>query len=349
MSNFSATILVVDDDSLNRIILQTNLVNSGHEVVLAENGEEALAYLEEQTFDLVLLDLYMPVCDGFEVLARMKANEKLRLLPVIVISADDDVDSVVRCIEMGATDHLPKPFNQTLLQARIQASLESKRLLDLEKVYLQKIEEEKAKSERLLLSILPAPVAEELKQGRQTIGKYHESVTILFADLVNFTHFTAQNSSDQVIETINIIFSAFDGLVAEHKLEKIKTLGDAYMVAGGLPLPREDHAGAIFALAQAMLAEFQRLHREGLVSKQLGIRMGMHSGPVIAGVVGQKKFAYDLWGETVVVADALEATGLPGRLLLSAATRELLPVRESFEPYGSIEIETVGKVNAFLY
>jgi DNA-binding response OmpR family regulator len=180
-------ILVVDDIATNRDLLSRRLAQDGHRVSTADGGREALAKLEAQDFDLVLLDLMMPDVNGFEVLGRLKASSRLRDIPVIMISALDEVDSVIRCIEAGAEDYLPKPFNPVLLRARINACLERKSLRDRERRHLARIEDEKERHENLLLNVLPKPVVGRLNSGETLIADRFDDVTVLFSDLVGFT------------------------------------------------------------------------------------------------------------------------------------------------------------------
>src|SRR5512136_2715530 len=186
MNSDHGHILVVDDHRTTRLKLCLGLKQQGHTVGEAENGMQALEKLRSEAFDLVLLDILMPEMDGYQVLEKMKEDKILRDMPVIVISAMDDLESVVKGIEMGAEDYLPKTFDPVLLRARIGACLENKRLRDQEQAYLREIQTEREKSERLLLNILPAKVAEELKLCGEVEPKYYEAATILFTDFLGF-------------------------------------------------------------------------------------------------------------------------------------------------------------------
>ncbi|HEY9640705.1 MAG TPA: adenylate/guanylate cyclase domain-containing protein [Coleofasciculaceae cyanobacterium] len=343
-------VLVVDDNEMNRDLLSRRLTRQGHIVVMAENGLQALEKVAQQPFDLVLLDVMMPGMNGYEVLEHIKSAPHLRHIPVIMISALDDIDSVVRCIELGAEDYLFKPFNPTLLKARIGASLEKKRLRDQEQAFLQQIQLEQEKSERLLLNILPKAIADRLKQGEQTIADSFAEVTVLFADIVSFTELSASLSSTELVELLNQIFSAFDRLVEQHKLEKIKTIGDAYLVVGGLPMPRDDHAEAIAELALDMQKEISQFSVSGWreqTAHPLSIRIGIHTGAVRAGVIGTTKFTYDLWGDTVNTASRMESHGLPGHIQVTAATYELLKQRYELAARGVIEIKGKGEMMTY--
>ena len=221
---------------MNRDMLCRRLERLGHTVVEAENGRKALEILESVKVDLVLLDIVMPELDGVQTLEMLKADASHRYTPVIMLSAIDELDSVVRCIEIGAEDYLSKPFNPVLLNARIGACLEKKRLRDQEQAYLEQLRIEREKSERLLLNVLPKSIADRLKQGESTIADSFPNATVLFADLGDFTKLSSQVPATEVVQMLNEIFSKFDWLAELHHLEKIKTIGDCYMAVGGLPL-----------------------------------------------------------------------------------------------------------------
>jgi class 3 adenylate cyclase len=336
----------VDDNEDIRSLLADQLKRQGHTVTLAENGRQALELVSSQVFDLMLLDIMMPEMDGYGVLVQLKADPRLRHLPVVVISAVDDLESIVRCIQLGADDYMFKPFNKVLLKARVGACLEKKRLRDQEQNYLQALQAEQEKSERLLLNILPQPIAERLKGGQVTIADHYPEVTVLFADLVNFTQLSARISPRELVSLLNEIFSTFDQLAGWHGLEKIKTIGDAYLVVGGLPAPRPDHAEAIAEMAMAMQEAVARLSAS--LEEDFSIRIGINTGPVVAGVIGAKKFSYDLWGDTVNLASRMESHGLAGQIQVSPTTYERLQERYEFEERGCIPIKGKGEVGTYL-
>ena len=338
-------ILVVDDSLLNRRKLSLSLEQQGHTVTLAENGRQALDLIESSSFDLVLLDILMPQMDGYQVLAQMKQDGTLRDLPVIVISALDELESTVKCIEMGAEDYLLKPFNPTLLKARIGASLEKKRLRDQEQAYLEQLQIEQEKSERLLLNILPKPIAERLKQEQGIIADSFNEVTVLFADIVGFTNLSSYTPPTELVIILNEIFSTLDELVEKHGLEKIKTIGDAYMVVGGLPTPRPDHAEAIADIALDMQKAISRLNITN--GQPLTIRIGIHTGPVVAGIIGVKKFSYDLWGDTVNLASRMESHGQAGCIQVTQDTYKLLKDRYEFKARGLTAVKGIGDMPTF--
>ena len=341
-----AAILVVDDNRDIRRILAKRLNNVANRVVLAENGWQGLQLAKKENFDLIITDIMMPEMNGYELLEQLKADPTLRHIPVIIISAMDNLESVIKSIEMGAEDYLLKPFNNVLLNARVEASLEKKILRDHEQAYLQQIKVEQEKSERLLLNILPKPIADRLKKGQEAIAENFPEATVLFADIVGFTELSARISAIELVGMLNQIFSAFDELAEKHGLEKIKTIGDSYMVVGGLPTPRPDHAEAIADMALDMRTVIAQLNAYN--DWQLDLRIGINTGPVIAGVIGSKKFIYDLWGDTVNTASRMESHGLVGEIQISSATREHLKDKYECRERGVIKIKSKGEMMTYL-
>ena len=341
----ASRILVVDDNASNRDVLERRLMRDGHQVVSTANGASALELVAGQEFDLILLDLIMPEMSGFEVLRRLKAAEHTSHIPVIVISALDEIDSVVRCIEAGAEDYLAKPFNPVLLRARIGASLEKKWLRDREKKFIADLEQEKRRSESLLLNILPQSIINRMRSGELVIADRIVDATILFCDLVGFTALSQELPADRTIDFLSKTFSAFDRLVAEQGVEKIKTIGDAYMVAAGIPEVQLDHAERIATLAPRMLEAVAVIAQK--TDLKLQARIGIHTGPIVAGVIGTHKFVYDVWGDTVNTASRMESHSLPGRIQISAATRQALGDRFNFEPRGTITVKGKGTMETY--
>jgi class 3 adenylate cyclase len=322
------------------------LLHEGHRVVTADSGKKALAILAEGLFDLILLDLLMPDMNGIEVLERLKANERLHRIPVIMISGLSESEAVIRCIEAGAEDYLPKPFNLVLLRARINACLERKRWREREEEYLSRLREERDRSEALLRNILPDPIVRRLHGGETMIADSFADVSILFADIVGFTPAAALMTPHRLVEKLNRIFSGFDRLAMRLGVEKIKTIGDAYMAVAGLPEPRPDHAVAVAQLALGML-DVIAMENKADAAATFQLRIGIHSGPVVAGIIGQHKFIYDVWGDTVNVASRMESSGSPGRIHISDATAQALAGRFQLEPRGMVELKGRGPANAF--
>jgi adenylate cyclase len=338
--SISSRILVVDDMEANRELLSRRLSRDGHLVTMANDGHSALKLLSEAEFDLILLDLMMPDINGFDVLRRLKEDPAVRHIPVIMISALDEIDSIVRCIEAGADDYIPKPFDPVLLAARIDATLERKRLRDREHAFTLELQAEKSKSDALLLNILPAGIVDRMRRGEVGIADRFPDATILFSDLVGFTRLASKSSPGQIIDILNNLFSSFDALAKQLRLEKIKTIGDAYMVAGGLPEEQPDHATAVADMALGMI---DAVHQIGLeFGERLQARIGIHSGEVVAGIIGQHRFIYDVWGDTVNTASRLETSGLPDRIQISDETYQRIRDKFHCEPRGPVEVRGKG-------
>ncbi|MCX8495088.1 MAG: response regulator [Akkermansiaceae bacterium] len=348
-----ADVLVVDDSRMMRAALGRSLRELGFSNISeAVDGADAVNKLLEKPYDLMLLDMEMPVMNGMEVLAAMRLDSRLSGVPVIVISAADQIEKAVQCIEAGAEDYLPKPPALTLLRARVTTALEKKRLRDLERLRFAQlqaekelVELEKEKSEKLLLNILPGAIAGRLKSGEKTIANGHATVSVMFADLCGFTALSRKTNPAQLVEMLNGIFTAFDLIVEKHGVEKIKTIGDCYMMVGGLPTHRDDHAQVVADAALEMVQALDRLNQ--INGTDLKMRVGIHTGPVVAGVIGKIKFTYDLWGDTVNVASRMESSGLPGMVHLSEQTQEALKGKFMLEERGFVECKGLGQVKTF--
>ena len=210
---------------------------------------------------------------------------------------------------------------------------------------LGEIQTERGKSEALLLNVLPQEIANRLKQGENTIADSFSDVSVLFADVVDFTGLSARISPTELVGLLNQIFSAYDRLSEQHGLEKIKTIGDAYMVVGGIPVPRPDHTEAIAEMALDMLDEIDRFNAER--SSSLRIRIGINTGPVVAGVIGTKKFAYDLWGDTVNTASRMESHGVEGYIQMASGTYEILRDKYVCEERGVVDVKGKGEMTTY--
>jgi len=321
----AAMILIVDDHIENRDLLRQRLDREGFRTAIAANGIDALQMLEEMPVDLVLLDVLMPGMDGIEVLQRIKSSDKLKSIPVIMISALDEIERVVQCIEGGAEDYLSKPFNPVLLRARIGVTLERKRLRDEEehqrvelKAMLAELAQERQNAHNLLLNILPEKVAADLQQGH-CAPMYFEDTTICFTDFVGFTLSTENMAAELVVEELHTFFTAFDLIMERYQLEKMKTIGDSYMFASGLPKRHPANPVNAVLAALELVHETQQLSlREDAPGWEL--RIGLHTGPVIAGVVGIRKFAFDIWGDSVNFASRMESSGAANSINISERT-----------------------------
>ncbi|MBP0021848.1 MAG: response regulator [Cyanobacteria bacterium SBLK] len=338
-------ILLVDDTPDNLRLLSTMLGEQGYKTRKVPNGALALKVAKSAPPDLILLDVMMPDMNGYEVCRHLKADPQTTNIPIIFISALDDVFDKVKAFNVGGVDYITKPFQIEEVIARLDNQL---MICNLQQQLQEKnasLQIEKEKSDRLLLNILPAVVAEKLKQDRGSLAEQFDEVTILFADIVDFTSLSSRMRPIELVDLLNRIFSAFDRLADRYGLEKIKTIGDAYMVVNGIPLPRPDSANAIAQMALEMQAEIQKFHGNSEQSFQL--RIGINTGSVVAGVIGIKKFSYDLWGDAVNVASRMESTGLPGKIQVTPATYRLLQDRYRFEERGRIYIKGKGEMTTY--
>ncbi len=336
-----ARILIVDDEPLNVDLLEQELELLGYRTISAADGLEALEQLEAMPVDLVLLDAMMPRLDGFEVLARIKTNPALRHLPVLMISALDELRHAVRGIELGAEDFLPKPFDPVLLKARIGACLEKKRWHDLESAYRREIERERA-ARRPAAARDPASPRGRRAQGVGPGGpRRYEGVAVLFADIVGFTAYSEAHPAEEVVANLDRLIEAGEALVSEHGLEKIKTIGDGLLATANLLLAHPDPVMAVLraalGLGEAAAANPARWQ----------IRAGIHLGPVVAGVVGRSKFSFDLWGDTVNVAARLSDLGASGAIHLSAAAWAGLAGRARGQALGRLPLKGRGELEVY--
>jgi class 3 adenylate cyclase len=304
-------LLVVDDNEINRDILRRLLESQGHVVSEAADGRQALDILSREPFDLVLLDVVMPEMDGFELLVRLKADPQLRELSVIMISALNEIHYVASCIKLGADDYLNRPYNSVLLHARISACLEKRRLREREIEHLEQIEIERRRADDLLHVILPREVIAELKRSNAFVPRRYEGVAVLFADIVDFTPYCDRHSPEEVVQNLQLLVEAWEEAALKHQIQKIKTIGDAFMAACGLLSQVDNPVLNCVQFGREMIASTQ--------ARPTGwnLRVGIHFGPVIGGVLGRRQYLFDLFGDTVNTAARMESHGVKGEIVLS--------------------------------
>ncbi len=290
------TILIADDNRVNQLLLGRGLEQQGHTVVFAGHGSEALELLRSREFDLILLDVLMPELDGYQVLAELKLDPHLREIPVIMTSSLDELDSVVKCIEMGAEDYLTKPINPVLLNARITASLEKKRLRDQQR--------------ELIGKFATKEVAEDLLTSGFSLGGKHLDASAMFCDIRSFTTIVEAREPAETIELLNDYYTLMmDAIGGENGIVN-QMVGDGLMAIFGAPMPREDHRQRAVVAARQMV-DLIRLFNEERAARdelQIQIGIGIASGPVVAGYTGtQQRATYTCVGDTVNVAARLES------------------------------------------
>ncbi len=321
VANTPGRVLVVDDEAQNRALLRDPLEANGYVVSEAANGEQALQMVAAKPPDVILLDLMMPGLNGYEVCRRLKARRETAAIPIVMVTALSERKERLIGIAAGANDFLSKPVDLQDVMLRVRNAVNTKQLYD-------QLDAQREESERLLLNVLPKTIASRMKMGEINIADSIPEATVLVADLVGFTTLSTLVRPVQVVYLLNELFSVFDNLTHKHRLEKIKTIGDAYMVAGGIPVPCPDHADAVAALALDIRDEIEHFNRG--YGTSIRLRIGICTGPLIAGVIGRHKFAYDIWGETVNLACRLEALAEPGSILVAGATYEQLKHEYTF-------------------
>ncbi|MCB4458384.1 adenylate/guanylate cyclase domain-containing protein [Leisingera sp. McT4-56] len=315
MADALGHVLIVDDNKVNRLLLARNVELLGHRAEAAENGKVAMERLRAETFDLILLDIEMPEMDGFEVLAAIKAAPELRDMPVIVTSSLEGLDNIVRCIELGAEDYLPKPVNQVLLGARLSSSLEKKRLRDEQK--------------RLLDRFATHEVALDLQNSGFAIGGKRLTASVLFCDIRDFTALSEDLPPEATIELLNTYYTLmFDAVSSNGGIVNLM-IGDGLMALFGAPQPLENPAQSAVAAAGEMFSMITVLNQEQRAAGAPEIRLGagIATGEVVAGYAGtDERAAYTCVGKTVNLAARLEAhTKAAGRrILIDRQTRNSL-------------------------
>ncbi len=289
-------LLIVDDNKVNRLLMSRSVELLGHRASVAENGKIAMDMLNAETFDILLLDIEMPEMDGFEVLEALKADPNLRDLPVIVTSSVEGLDNIVRCIELGADDYIPKPVNKVLLNARVSASLEKKRLHDEQK--------------RLLKRFATNEVAQDLQLSGFAIGGRRVSATVLFCDIRDFTSISESMSPEATIELLNTYYTLmFEAVSSQGGIVSLM-VGDGLMAIFGAPKPIDNPSQSAVLAAQDMLSMTQALNEERALSGEplLKVGFGIATGEMIAGYAGtDDRATYTCIGKTVNLAARLEA------------------------------------------
>ena len=347
-----AKLLIVDDQAANVLLLERLLRSAGYlSITSTQNPHEVCELYRKNHYDLILLDLQMPDLNGFQVMEGLKEIETEGYLPVLVITAQPD--EKLRALKAGAKDFVSKPFDLAEVSARVQNLLEVRLLhSETKKLYKQVVAEQKV-SERLLHNVLPQAIAERLK-GRpevmadnfsDIIADTYPDVTVLFADIVGFTKFSEGVSAAVLINVLNDIFIRFDTIADHWGLEKIKTIGDSYMAAAGLPIPVPNHAERAANMALDLLEVMDRFNEQS--DYQLNIRIGMSTGAAVAGVIGKRKFLYDLWGDVVNTASRMESHGVAGRIQITDSTRLQLGELFLLEKRGAIEVKGKGEMNTW--
>jgi adenylate cyclase len=321
------TILIADDNRVNQLLLARGLEHEGHTVVFAEHGGAALDLLRRQRFDLLLLDVLMPELDGYGVLAELKLDPHLRDIPVVMTSSLDELDSVVKCLEMGAEDYLTKPINPVLLNARINASLEKKRLRDQQR--------------ELISKFATKEVADDLLTSGFSLGGKHVVASAMFCDIRSFTTIAEAREPAETIELLNDYYMLMMDAIGSEGGIVNQMVGDGLMAIFGAPLQRDEHRQEAVRAARQMV-ELIRLFNEEQAAHgkvQIEIGVGIASGQVVAGYTGTiHRATYTCVGDTVNVAARLESQtkSLKRAILIDEETRTGLEDGIAVEPQGEL-------------
>ena len=368
-------ILAVDDREENLLLLEELLRQRGYTNVTSTSKPLQVAQLHrEQQFGLILLDMQMPVLDGIGVMQQLRQQATEPFLPVLVITAQSDVDVRLQALSAGARDYVTKPFVVAELAQRIrnllevelayrdrqrQAELLEAMVLErtqelreseaeLERKVLQRTAElvaEQAKAKLLLSNILPQHVIIELVATGKVKPAEHREATIMFTDFAGFTQTTATMPADRMVAELNDIFAVFDQITYEEDVEKIKTIGDAYMAASGLSDGQHDHA--LRCVRAALRMQEYIVQRNTNAAFKWSLRVGLHSGPVVSGVVGKRKYAYDIWGDAVNIASRMESAGEAGKVNVSAYTYDLIQAAFACTYRGKVAAKGKGEVDMY--
>ncbi len=355
-------ILVVDDNKLILALIKGIFENEcqDYAIFTAANGQEACDLAYEILPNLIVMDLEMPLMNGLEAMQELKRYEKTSNIPVIIVTATPNLRAA---FEAGAIDFIRKPIDKTELILRVKSTLtifqllkeitEQTEKLEFQSQELEKqkqiLQEEKQKSEKLLLNVLPQEIADQLKNKGAVLPKFYKKASVLFTDFKGFTKISEILSPVEIVKELNFYFEKFDEIIEKHFIEKIKTIGDSYMCAGGIPL-RNNSNPFDTVLAGLQMQHFVSEWNDRKKQQNLPIwelRIGIHTGNVISGVIGKKKFAYDIWGDTVNTASRMESAGASGRVNVSKSTYEYIKDFFDCEYRGKIEVKNKGEIEMY--
>ena len=333
MSSNRKVVLIVDDTPTNVAVI-SGVLKDSFRTKVATNGEKALAIATAEKPDLILLDVMMPGMDGYEVCRRLKDIPGTRDIPIIFLTAKTDIAEEEKGFDVGAVDYIHKPFSAPIVLARVRTQLALREALI-------EAQEARKQADQLLHALLPIKVADEIRSIGSVIPRRYENVAVLFCDVTNFTAYCDQHEPEDVVARLDALFVIFERITAEHGLDKIKTIGDGFMAVAGLLHKVDDPIGSAVRCGLDMTS--------ALVDAQLNweVRLGVHAGPVVAGVVGQERYQFDIWGDTVNVAARLVGMSAPGSV---AVTKEIFEqVASAFDgkSLGELNVEGKGEMSVF--
>lgn len=339
--NDQQTILIVEDSPVNQKLLTELLKKQGYNILNADSGEKALDLVGKVLPDLIILDILLPGMNGYLTCRQLKDGPDTGDIPVIFISSLDSTEDKLGGFEAGGVDYITKPFRPAEVLARISTHLRIRHLQRSLADKNKQLEEEKQKSGALLRNVLPRRVACELLSTGNCAPQLFAEVTVCFADIVNFTAASSLLAPEIIIGELNEIFTGFDLISKRYNCERMKTIGDAYLFACGVPESDPLHAEKIACSALEMI-EFLR-GRNKTAGHSWRIRVGVHSGPVVGGVVGTEKYLYDIFGDTVNIAARMEEFGPPMQVNVSKTSHVLLKNKFLFSRGKEVEMKGKGK------
>ena len=314
MSTADKKLVLIVDDTPTNVAVVSGVLKDSFKTKIATNGEKALAIANgAEKPDLILLDVMMPGMDGYEVCRRLKDSPATRDIPIIFLTAKTEEVDEEKGFDVGAVDYIHKPFSAPIVLARVRTQLALQEALS-------QARDARNQADQLLHALLPKIAADEIRSIGTVIPRRYENVAVLFCDVTNFTAYCDQHEPEDVVSRLDALFVIFERITAKHGLEKIKTIGDGFMAVAGLLSKIDDPVGAAVRCGLEMTST--------LIDAHLGweVRVGVHSGPVVAGVVGQERYQFDIWGDTVNVAARMVGMSTPGSV---AATKDI------FEQFGS--------------
>jgi adenylate cyclase len=338
-------LLVVDDSPMNRDLLGRQLARQGFKVTTAAEGREALERMRGDDYDVVLLDVMMPEMDGIEVLDAMQRDRRLAEIPVIMISALDEIDSVVRCIEKGAVDYLAKPFDATLLRARIGATLELRRLREARQRAASELAAEREFRTQLLREVLPATLAERMERGEESAAEAYPEVSVLVVEIDGLGTLAARSGTAHLLERLDRIRAAFSRIGAAYPVQSLWVGDRTFVAAAGTQAGEEHHARTAAALALHLARDL--VAEIGLGGAPLRVGFGIHTGPACCGMRITERLVFGIWGEAVDVAQALARRGADGEIHLSPATAVLLEGSFALQSRGVVQVSESSQLRVF--
>ncbi len=338
MEDNRSRILIVDDIEENLKVLTETLTQEGFYPLQAKSGERAIKIAMKAKPDLILLDIQMPGMDGFETIEKLKNMPEVADIPVIFISALNQIEDKVKGFTSGAVDYVSKPFQKEEVIARVTTHLKLRQAQ-------RDIEIEREKSEKLIRNVLPEAVALELKEKGESEPQKFSDVSILFTDFVQFTKSSSALDPITLIQELNDMYSTFDNIMEKYECKRIKTIGDSYLAVCGMPIPKDDHARRLCSAALEIIDYLEKRNQE----EELiwGVRTGIHSGELVGGIVGQKKYLYDIFGDSVNIASRMESNSKSMSLNISEATYNQVKNDFNFVKRDPLEVKGKGLTNMY--